>query len=841
MQRRAVLLAAFFLSGLAALVFETVWTRLLLLHFGATATAVGVVLSAFMGGMAVGSALAGRRFITRFDPVMTFILLEAFVGLYSLATPAMIGKAAHALLAIAAIFPATIAMGASLPVLVRALSDDRTAVRVGILYASNTAGAVLGPVLAVFWFFPFLGLSRTLFVGAGLEIVACGLLLAFGLQTGGRPSIPAPLRSGAPPVVLAAVAVSGASAMVYEVAWSRTLSMVYGSSVYGVSIMLSTFLFGIALGSAAAAAYLRRRPRGENDRLRLAKALVASAGFAFLSLVIARSLPFLFLNLYTSFDGRPGTLFASQFVIAGLLMLPSTLALGATLPLAIDTTRDTDDEGATVSHVYGANLLGSSAGALLASAFLLGNLGVEFSTRAAAIAGLAMALWLLFRSRSSSVPTTAVAGSLVLVILALDPSGARALKSFGVYSGARTYATYELGQLRNIVAAHELVFYRDGATATVSVQKIERFRLLKINGKTDASNGPGDMQTQLLMGHLPFVARDARRVAVIGWGSGYTVDAVLQHEVERVDAFEIEPAVVEASRFFEPENGAPLSDERVRLVLGDARRELARGGEPYDFIISEPSNPWLTGVANLFTHDFFEQAATRLAEDGVFCQWFHLYGMSEASTRSLLASFRAVFPHVTAFQDRDLVVLGSRSPIRLSMERLQALYENEAIRERLVAANFNYPADILAGMTLDAMGAEAFTRGATINTDDNMLIELAAPRSLYRDDVAEILTLMQARPPDVLAHVSDMTSEASTRLELAASYFTSGKLDAALEQAERAVSVEPSFQAEKLRGQILQRLGRSDEARVALESALKAGGDQMERRFVEAMLRSLGS
>ncbi|HSF18054.1 MAG TPA: tetratricopeptide repeat protein [Vicinamibacteria bacterium] len=841
MQRRAVLLAAFFLSGLAALVFEMIWTRLLLLHFGATATAVGVVLSAFMGGMAIGSALAGRRFIARLDPVMTFVVLEAFVGLYALVTPALIGKAEQALLAIAAILPATIAMGASLPVLVRALSEDRAAVRVGLLYASNTAGAVLGPVLAVFWFFPLFGLSRTLFVGAGLEIVACGLLLVFGMRRGGTPSAAAPLRSGAPPVVLVAVAVSGASAMVYEVAWSRTLSMVYGSSVYGVSIMLSTFLFGIALGSATAAAYLRRRPRGENDRLRLAKALVASAGFAFLSLVIARSLPFLFLNLYTSFDGREGTLFASQFVIAGLLMLPCTFALGATLPLAIDATRATDDEGATVPHVYGANLLGSSAGALLASAFLLGNLGVEFSTRAAAIAALAMALWLLFRSRRSSVPTTAVAGSLVLVILALDPSGARALKSFGVYSGARTYATYELGQLRNIVAAHELVFYRDGATATVSVQKIERFRLLKINGKTDASNGPGDMQTQLLMGHLPFLARPARRVAVIGWGSGYTVDAVLQHAVEQVDAFEIEPAVVEASRFFEPENGAPLSDERVRLVLGDARRELARGGEPYDFIISEPSNPWLTGVANLFTHDFFEQAARRLAEDGVFCQWFHLYGMSEASTRSLLSSFRAVFPHVTVFQDRDLVVLGSRSPIRLSMERLQALYDDEAIRERLAAANFNYPADILAGMTLDAKGAEAFTRGATMNTDDNMLIELAAPRSLYRDDVAEILAAMQARPPDVLAHVSDMTSEAGTRLELAASYFTSGKLDAALEQAERAVSVEPSFQAEKLRGQILQRLGRSDEARVALESALKAGGDQVERRFVEAMLRSLGS
>ena len=170
-----------------------------------------------------------------------------------------------------------------------------------------------------------------------------------------------------------------------------------------------------------------------------------------------------------------------------------------------------------------------------------------------------------------------------------------------------------------------------------------------------------DITTQLLLGHLPFMVSDASRIAVIAWGSGMTAGAILTHPVESVDAFEIEPAVIEASRYFEPSkyfkpgNGRPLDDERLNLVMGDARTRLQRSSIVYDLIVSEPSNPWITGVSNLFTQDFFEIASSNLKPDGILCQWFHLYGMSEESTRSLLATFRSVFPHTLAFKDRDLI------------------------------------------------------------------------------------------------------------------------------------------------------------------------------------------
>ena len=851
-RRRSLLLVTFFISGLAALIFELSWTRVLLLSLGTTATAVGVVLGAFMGGMAFGSALSSHRAFDRWDPVVVFAVLEGFVGLYALSSPWLldsVGMVANGALrfslALLSLFPATAAMGASLPVLVRALArnHESVAVSLGRLYAVNTAGAVLGPLLAVFWLFPGVGLTATLWVGAVLDFLVCGTLLyarkslALAPETQSGPTEGG--ESMVPWALLAAVAVSGASAMVYEVAWGRTLSMVYGSSVYGVSIMLSTFLLGITIGSALATRYLRTRPSGDKI-LRLAKVLASSAVLAFMSLLVARSLPFVFLNFYASIEGWEGTLFFSQFVIAALLMLPPTLALGAMLPFAADALPK-GRLGAQVARLYSWNLIGSATGAVGASVLLLSSLGLEFTIRLAAVSALGTAIVLVTRSQKFSVLTAAVSGSAILVILALDPSGARVMKSFGIYSGANTYAKYDAKQLRSIVDAHELLFYEDGPTATVAVQQIENFRLLKINGKTDASNGPGDMATQLLLGHLPFLSTDAKRVAVIGWGSGMTVGAVLQHPVEQVDAFEIEPAVVEASQFFEPGNGNPLEDERVRLVLGDARNELRRGEEPYDLIISEPSNPWLTGVSNLFTRDFFEIAEERLAPGGVVCQWFHLYGMSEESTRSLIATFRSVFPHTVAFRERDLILLGSKEPIELSMKRLTAFYEEPVIRDSLKLAQMPYPSDVLTGMTLDSRGSEAVAEGGTLNTDDNMYLELQAPRTLYRDEVAAILAELRSHPPDVVSQLKDMDSEATVRLELAASYFTEEKLDRALSEAQAAVAIEPSFDAHKLVGQVLQRMGRNEEAKRALERALGAGGDPTGRRFVEAMLRSLDS
>jgi spermidine synthase len=849
---RLLLLVAFFLSGAAALVFELIWTRLLLLSLGATSAAVGAVLGAFMGGMAVGSAFAGRSFLARRDPIITFALLEGWIGLYGLASPRMLRLVSDVpaelqfVCALILLLPATVAMGASLPVLARAFGRDKAwpAAEVGRLYAVNTAGAVLGPLLAVFALFPTVGLTKTLYVAAGADfLVLISVVLARRVlpDLSGSTS-DALLPKGERPAILlvAAMAVSGASAMVYEVAWSRTLSLVYGSSIYGVSIMLSTYLLGIAFGSALASFLLRRRTAPISYRV-ASWLLIGSSGGAYASLLVTRNLPYIFLNLYRSAPERDLTLFIIQFVVAAALMLPATLCLGAMLPAMVAALPSSKtDLGHRVAWLYTANLVGAATGAVLAAGVLLGSFGIELSVRVASLVALTTAILLAAvsgkgRSRAPLTVSTAIG----LIILAFNPTGELLVMSFGLYTHPQD-PSREPSSLRELVESHRLVYYRDGPTATVAVQKIDRFILLKINGKTDASNGPGDVSTQLMLGHLPCAVDHADRVAVIGWGSGMTAGAILRHPVESVDAFEIEPAVIEASRFFEPGNGKPLDDPRLRLVMGDARSELLRSDHNYDLIVSEPSNPWITGVSNLFTRDFFEILSSKLTPNGIVCQWFHLYGMSEESTRSLLATFRSVFPHALAFKDRDLILLGSQRPIRLSMSRTRSFFEDPTIQKEMASAFIRYPADIIAELSLDDDGMASFSQGAPINTDDNLLLELAAPRSLYRDRTEAIREAMRRHPPAVIETLTDYDSAADVHLELAASYFTAGRKEDALAACLRALAIRDSFEGLKLLGQTLQSLGRIEEAREALEKALlHESEDAQGKRFVQALLRSL--
>ncbi len=577
-----ILPVAFFLTGATSLVFEVVWTRLLLLAFGTTPAAIGVVLGAFMGGMAIGSWAVGR--VTAVDrrrsdlslrtqnpeggtrpgrppanrleprapagpvsrllspvscsPVRLYALLEAWIGVYALASPLLMrgGLVANGVVSLAlatlVLLPATVAMGASLPLLVKALGDHvppgsrvvpvRLSVTVGRLYAYNTAGAMAGPMLAVYVLFPSLGLHRAL-VAAALANVAVAASVWFVARgksgpeafssmegQGDRISKKTPDPCSGAPVVQAVrpaddrlatllVAVSGGTAMIYEVAWSRMLSMVYGSSVYGVSLMLSTFLFGIAAGSMVAAQVLRRGPAstgsarperveggGQRSPMALVRLLVASACTAFLSLFVVRHLPWLFLDLFRYGWGSDLGLVLTQFLTAVLLMLPTTLCLGAMLPVA--TAQASADDRA-VSRLYSSNLIGSAAGAVLASMFLLANLGLDFSIRGGVLVALVASIVIVLKQPRLHLATMSLAGLSAVVVLAIDASGGRLVQSFGVYTSAPTYARYDREGMRRVIGAHQLLYYRDGPTASVAVQKVDRYVLMKINGKTDASNG----------------------------------------------------------------------------------------------------------------------------------------------------------------------------------------------------------------------------------------------------------------------------------------------------------------------------------------------------------------
>ena len=365
----------------------------------------------------------------------------------------------------------------------------------------------------------------------------------------------------------------------------------------------------------------------------------------------------------------PGATFTSvltrQVLLAAAWLLPLAVGLGCAFPFAVRTGTGADASlGADLGLIYAVNTIGAIGGALAAGFILIPRLGLYDTLRglgvAAALAAIALA-WRSGLSLRARMWATAAGASAAAASAAL-PAWSPELLSSGAYKYA---ATMTGDALELSLAAGRLLYFRDGASVTVAVRDAAGTTSLAIDGKVDASNA-GDMLTQRLLAHVPLLLHPApRQAAILGLGSGVTLGSALRHPLERVDVLEISPEVVEASRFFEPENSRALADPRTRLIVGDGRTHLLLGRTQYDVIVSEPSNPWMAGIASLFTREFFTAARARLAPGGVLCQWAHTYDISAEDLRSIVATFAAVFPDGTIWLvgDGDVLLIGGTEPM----------------------------------------------------------------------------------------------------------------------------------------------------------------------------------
>jgi spermidine synthase len=284
---------------------------------------------------------------------------------------------------------------------------------------------------------------------------------------------------------------------------------------------------------------------------------------------------------------------------------------------------------------------------------------------------------------------------------------------------------------------HELLMYREGPTATVSVRQDGDTVSMAINGRTNASDSVYDMPTQVMLGQLPvLIAPQRRNALVIGFATGVTVGAMLQSPVESVTCVELERATVEGSQFFNHINNRPLDDPRAKLIIDDARTYLRVTPELYDIIVSEPSHPWVPGVANLFTQEFFELGRRRLSEQGIFVQWVQIYQLSTESLRSVLATYSRVFPHVLVFRvggvnkGKDLLLVGSNPP--LSLDAVRERFADPRVQTELARINVRSDVDVRSWFVCDESRLGPAVAGARINTDDNMHIETTVPREAFR-------------------------------------------------------------------------------------------------------------
>jgi spermidine synthase len=762
------LAVCFFLSGAGSLVLEVVWTRVLRLVFGTTTLAISTILVAYMSGLGLGGFLGGR-FSTRVrDGVRAYGWIEIAVGTYALAVPAIfavfpaLGRTwlgeltfwpaalVRFALSLAVLIVPTIGMGMTLPFLTRALVRDPSAAGRGIalLYGVNTLGAVCGVFASTFALLPWLGVRGSSYFGAALYLAVGGLALALARRSPELEAARAEASASAPAGTLArwnpallAYGTVGFTSLVYEVSWTRALSMVMGSSIYAFACMLAAFLLGIGVGSLVA------RPFA--DRLRRPLAVYA-AGIALLgvlslgSLSLLPLLPGAFMVLVRSFGGSALLLLLSQISVAIAVMFLPALVLGALFPLLARAQSEVQGAAPAVGDVYFVNTLGSSAGAFLAGFVLLPTLGLRGTVALAIAVNLAAAAavlaWRGHERTPLRVGLAALPAALALLVALRPPAFDTTPLASGGYVASHIFNEAPDPGLLEGMSPEQVVYYRDGLSASVSVHKLRGDWILHLNGKADASTS-SDMATQVLVAQAAMLfGKPPRKVLVIGWASGVTVGSASRHALERLDAVELEPAMLEASHFFEHVNARPLENPEVHVVLDDGRNYVENTREKYDVIISEPSNPFLTGVANLFTRQYFRAARAALEPDGRFIAWFPLYAIDFEALRSILAALRAEFPDVYAFVlDRntpDLMVLGCQKPLTpADLPRWESL--PASVQSDLYRIGTHSTADLWSLLRLMPEDIAALVGdGAVENSDDNLLVELRTPWLLYADHFA---------------------------------------------------------------------------------------------------------
>lgn len=743
----AVLAALFFLSGFSALVYQIVWLRLLALVFGVTVYAASAVLTSFMGGLALGAWLGGRLASRVRHPLRAFALVELGIAASALMVPIALDEAEtiYALIhnrlpdtvwtltvarlvcsGLVLLVPTTL-MGASLPLLSQHVAaSGAVASRIGLLYATNTAGGIAGTVLAGYVLIGGVGVTTTTRLAAvsNLIVGACALLLA---SRAPRATAPAPetsstgaLAHAGPRVVLLVLALAGFTALALEVVWFRILVLFLPATTYAFTTMLATVLLGIALGSAIAAARVRRSP---NVARTLAWIQIWTGVLTVLSMTALA---------YTYSIGWRTSGIIQACVVA---MLPATALMGAAFPfaLALWLREGAHAVGRQVGVLYAVNVCGAVLGALAGGFVLLPFAGTRLSLLllAAVYVAAGFILTAVLAARATLL-RTAVIG---LVLFA----GA-ALTLPDIYASVliRRYGRNE-----------RVVFRAEGVQTTATVHhKAPAETILYLDGLHQANDTQAMVRVHAEIGHLPMVLHpDPKRALVVGLGGGVTAGAASAHQRTAVDVVELADSVRAAASYFSHVNGSVLRRPNVRLRIDDGRNYLLLTPNRYDVLTADIIQPIHAGAGNLYSAEYFRLARGVLADGGLMLQW--IGHREETHYKLIMRTFLDVFPHATLWSNGTLMV-GSLGPLTLSRSALAQRVASPAAREGLTLVGLDSVDAVLARYTAGPDEMRRFVGEGPLLTDDRPLLEYH--RSLPgRDRPVDVSSLRG----DVMRHVVD--------------------------------------------------------------------------------------
>ncbi len=709
----------FFLSGMSALMYEITWMKNLNLIMGNTVQSSTTVLAAFMAGLALGSFLFGR-IVDRslMSPLRFYAYLEIGIALFAFVFPFLIQKFQSLYLSIhhffglsLPVFTAvrffvsfflllmpTLLMGATLPVLSKYVEDgyDSIGKKIGLLYAINTLGAVVGVLLTGYVLLGLSGIAIT--TRSAIMINLLVALLAFLLDMrkrqerfkeqllpdGLNPDISSEVADdgldkgikGIKGIAIAAFFLSGFTALGYEVLWMRVFIPFLHSSTYSFATMLAAFLTGLALGSWIFAYFVDRW-----------KSLIVALGWTQLLIggLTLASL-FSFLLYYHSFsphldlalEKMTTTSFLFNFLFFFVILIPPCIFMGGVFPLIIKiVSRGTILQiGTSVGNAYFANTIGAIAGSITAGFIFIPMLGVHRSLKLLIMINVSIGIFFLFLSclKRKAMGMKSMSGLLAAGVIAV-----------ATLATGNVFLTVLKEQVYRQVGENELIYYKEATTATVSVVEIKRnkARLLLLNSIVIA----GESLTTKLMAHLPVLLHPhPRKALVICFGMGTTFRSLASHDLE-VLGVELVPEEIETFPLFYDDAEQVLNNFRTKIEINDGRNHLLLTRDKYDIITVDPSPPiYSSGAVNLYTPEFYRLCRDRLTPNGVMCMWFYLPSCHISEFQMLVKSFMTVFPYATIWQSPEIhgiFVIGTKEKLQLDRKDLRLRMQSPVIHDDL--------------------------------------------------------------------------------------------------------------------------------------------------------------
>ena len=759
---KTLVLLLFFGSGFSGLVYEVVWMRLLSLVFGNSVYASATVLAGFMGGLAIGSYIFGKVADRAANPLRLYGVLELLVGGIALLFPFLLkalvpvylwyarvsGATYHSLsfaqavlLVILLLIPTTL-MGGTLPLLTRHLTRQTALLgrNLGLLYGLNTWGAVLGCAAAGFVLIASLGVRATTWVAVAITLLV-GLAAIVLSRHSTAPEISAPVQDEATQtgdtypawflrLLLVLLVVAGLTGMAYEVLWTRVLTFLTGTTTYAFTIMLTTYLCGLALGGVMTAWFVDRTRRLVEvlGALQTLIALMVLASLAATPAILKLLNGFLFRQDVMQY----GDLFSFIVLLATLSLIfifPGALLMGMTFPVAAKIyTVSRGRTGSGVGVSYFADTIGAIGGSLAAGFFLIPRLGTLHSLMLVALANLAIGVVAFScvgrsasKTRFSVVRFAALGVGLALVEFAAGRS-----ISPGTFSGIF------------VPPGARLVYINEDIGGTVTIEDYGDHRTISINGVNVAGTDLKFQTTQKLQAHLALLLHPhPEKVLQIGFGSGGTAWAITRHPVKQINCVEITEAIIKANDQLPESNHGVLNDPRVRVYIDDVRSYLVKADEKYDVILSDSIHPRLAGNGGLYCTDYFRLCRQHLNPDGIFSAWLPYYGLSLEDFRVATRSLKAVFPHVYLFHSpmgrtEWTIIIGTLVPLKIDVESLRRKMAAPAVAQDLEIIKVERVEDLLSCILVgDGRLNDFLGSGQTLNTDDFPYLEYIAPRSAF--------------------------------------------------------------------------------------------------------------